>query len=324
MADVAAVAGVSHQTVSRVLNQADAVRPETRDRVLAAIDQLGYRRNETARTLATRTSRLIGVITADFVLYGPATTLLSIQLAAAERGYMVSVATLTEFSAQRLRQAIDQFLSQGVAGIIISAPVARIAEELERITVPVPSIAVASGWINPDSTIARIGVGQRVGVRQALEHLAATGCDEVAHFAGPPHWFDSEERAIQWNESMAELNLRFGGYDRGDWTAESGYVMAQRMLAGHLPEAIVIANDQMALGALRAFGEAGVRVGKDVRIVGYDDEAGTAFFYPSLTTVRQDFFRLGREAVQMLLAVIRGKAVGNILIPSELIVRDSA
>ncbi len=324
MSDVAQLAGVSHQTVSRVLNDSDSVRPQTRERVQAAITQLGYRRNESARTLATRRSKLIGIITADFVYYGPSSTLLSVQLAANEKGYLVSVAVLAEFTKQHLRAAIDQFLSQGVAGIIVAVPLSQIARELERIVIPVPAIAVASAWINPDSTITRVGVDQRVGVRRVLDYLQDVGCQQVGHFAGPQGWFDADEREQAWLEGCEARGMTSTVLDRGDWSAESGYRMAQRLLARTVPEAIFIANDQMSLGALNAFSEAGIKVGQDLRVVGFDDEPGSAYFVPSLTTVRQDYVRLGVEVVDALLENVAGRRTPNVIIPSELIVRDSA
>lgn len=323
MEDVAARAGVSHQTVSRVLNDSGSVRTETKERVLEAIQELGYRRNETARALATRQSRVIGIITPTFIYYGPATTLFSLQVEANKKGYVVSVATLEGFSPELLRDAIDAFLGQGVAGIIVIAPTVELAEALEEFSPPVPHIVVASGWLKGESDTSRVGIDQRSGVREVVAHLSDVGAKKVAYYAGPGNWFDSVERELAWREAVDEYGLEIVAEDRGDWTAQSGYEMTKRLLKEPLPDAVFSCNDQMALGAIRAFAEAGVEVGRDIRLVGFDDEPGTEFFQPSLTTVYQDFARLGSEAVDVLLAELEGREGGSIFIPTCLTVRSS-
>lgn len=324
MTDVAAAAGVSHQTVSRVLNDKGSVREETRQRVLDAIDALGYRRNEAARTLASNRSRLIGVLTPRLVEWGPATTLLSVQLAANREGYFVSVATLAEFTATTIKRAVDDLLSLGVVGLIAIAPVEDMAVELEAQSIPVPTLVVASRWIKDDSTFTRVGVDQRAGVRQALLHLKARGCRSVGHIAGPAADFDAEERDSAWRQYCAELGMKLGPHVRGGWTAEKGYLAAKQLLSKPLPDALFVANDQMALGALRAFSEAGVNVPEDMRLFGFDDQEGVAFFEPGLTTLRQDFAGVGVEAISMLNDLIAGREVASRLLPAELKIRASA
>lgn len=323
MADVAEIAGVSHQTVSRVLNNKGIVRPETRERVLEAIRETGYRRNETARALATNRSKVIGIITPTFVHYGPATTLLSLQLAANDIGYIVSVATLYEFSPESLRHALDQFLSQNVAGIVVIAPVTQIAHELENVDLPVPTICIASAWITPHSRLTRIGVEQRGGVHALIGHLAASGCRTIGHIGGPVEWFDALEREAAWRDAMASHHLEFGPILRGDWTASSGYTLTRGLLEGSLPDALFVANDQMALGALHACAEAGVGVPETLRIVGYDDEDTSAYLTPSLTTVKQNFQQLGSEAIAALIRISQGEAVSDRTLPAELHIRTS-
>ncbi len=324
MADVAAVAGVSHQTVSRVLNNKGAVRPETRERVLRVISEMGYRRNEAARALASNSSRVLGIVTPRFVNYGPATTLLTVQLAANRKGYLVSVATLPEYSSKNLRKAIDDFLSLGVAGIIVIVPVEQMAAELEAQTIPVPTLAIASSWINCEPSVPRIGVDQRSGVFDAMEHLRSRGCQTVAHVAGPPDWFDASERESAWADATADLGLTKGPRIQGDWTAASGHKIGLDLAGRLLPDAIFVANDQMSLGMLQAFYQQGVRVPEDVLVVGFDDEEGSAFFNPALTTVRQDFRKMGVEAIERLTEMIEGRPVPSEMIPATLKVRQSA
>ncbi|MCI1962580.1 MAG: LacI family DNA-binding transcriptional regulator [Ancrocorticia sp.] len=323
MADVAKIAGVSHQTVSRVLNHQELVRPDTRAKVLKAIEETGYRRNETARALATNRSKVLGIITPSFSHYGPATTLLSVQLAAHDVGYIVTVATLSTFESESLRSALDQFLGQGVAGIVVIAPVAGIARELEEATLSVPTIVIASSWISPQSSLLRVGIEQRSGVHAVIAHLALHGCRTIAHIAGPPDWFDAAERKSAWEDSLREFGLDRGPLFSGDWTARSGYRIAQELLSKPLPDAVFVANDQMALGVLHALNERGIRIPEDIRIVGYDDEETSAYLTPSLTTVRQDFHALGTEAVHALIDVIHGDAAAVPTVHSELRIRNS-
>ena len=324
MADVAAVAGVSHQTVSRVLNNKGSVREETRQRILEVMADMGYRRNESARALASSQSRLIGVVTPRFVEWGPATTLLSLQLAANEAGYFVSVATLAEFTAANMERAVDDLLSLGVAGLIVIAPVEPMAREIETQKIPVPTLVIASSWVSHDSEIARIGIDQRVGVKAALSHLKSLGCDSVAHIKGPDGDFDAMERDAAWAEGVAELGMTKGARIQGAWDADTGYAAARQLLAAPLPDAVFVANDQMSLGALKALSEAGVRVPEDLRLFGFDDQDGSAYFEPALTTVRQDFQEIGDEAIAVLRRLIEGESPAIAMIPATLVLRASA
>lgn len=324
MADVAAVAGVSHQTVSRVLNNKGKVHPDTRERVLEAINQMGYRRNEAARALASNSSRLIGIVTPRFVNFGPATTLLSVQLAANKKGYLVSVATLPQYNSENLRIAVDDFLSLGVAGLIVIVPVEQMAVELEAQQIPVPTLAIASTWLEGPTRIPRVGVDQRPGARAGMQLLKDRGCQTVAHIAGPKDWFDANERKRAWEAGLAEFGLKAGPLLQGDWSAKSGRELALELDIDNLPDAIFVGNDQMALGVLQAFSERGIRMPEDVAIIGFDDEEGSAYSIPALTTIRQDFRRMGREAIEMLTSMIAGNPVEQNMIPATLKVRGSA
>ncbi len=324
MTDVAALAGVSHQTVSRVLNKKDDVRPETRKRVLAAIDELGYRRNETARALATRRSNIIGLITTAHVNYGPAQTLFGVELAARDGGYFVAVAALDEFTEEGLSEALDMLLGLGVAGIVVIAPVQEVAAGLGRVSLNVPIVVVSSAWTPGDSKITRVGIDQHQGATLAVDHLIKSGAKTIAHIAGPKNWFDATERQRGWESALENSSAERGVLLRGDWTADSGYALAKEIMAGELPDAIFVSNDQMALGALYALKEGGVAVPEKVRVVGFDNEPGTAFFSPPLTTVQQDFDAVGREAIKTVAALVDGHTVRDRQTTPELIVRESA
>lgn len=324
MTDVAALAGVSHQTVSRVLNNVGKVRPETRDRVLAAIKELGYRRNETARALATNQSKLIGIIAATDVNYGPSQTLFGIELAAKEAGYLVAVAAISEFSEEALREALNISFGLGVAGIIVIAPVLEVAQRLRHLPLDVPTVAVASAWSSDESRLTYVGVNQRAGAMSAVNHLIEKGCTSIAHIAGPSNWFDAAEREEGWREALDLAELPRGTLVRGDWSAGSGHALTRDLITQDLPDAIFSANDQMALGAMFALQEAEIPVPDKVQIVGFDNEPGAEFYSTPLTTVRQNFDAVGRRAIAALRTRIANQDAPNTLIDADLIVRASA
>lgn len=327
MSDVAVRAGVSHQTVSRVLNDHPSVRPETRERVLAAIAELGYRRNSAARALVTRRSGALGVVTTTSAHHGPASTLLGLERAAREVGYYVSVAALDQVDARTMRAALDHFLDQAVEGIAIIAPQVDVAEAVTEFAASVPVVTVTSGYpaesTAADAHVVSVGVDQREGARVATQHLVDLGHREIVHLAGPQDWFDARERLAGWRETCAAAGIPAPEPVQVDWSAESGYREGLRLVDAGLPTAVFAANDQLALGLLRAFWERGVRVPRDVSVVGFDDEAGAAYFVPPLTTVRQDFPALGRSAIDALVRALAGETVDRTLLPATLIPRAS-
>jgi DNA-binding LacI/PurR family transcriptional regulator len=326
MSDVAARAGVSHQTVSRVLNDHPSVRPETRERVQQAIADLGYRRNSAARALVTRRSGALGVVTTASVHHGPTSTLLGLESAAREVGYYVSVAAMDRVDAGTLRGVLDHFLDQAVEGIVIIAPQVDVAEAVLEFASPVPVVTVTSGEpvaVGGPGTVVTVGVDQRAGARAATAHLAGLGHREVVHLAGPQDWFDAQERLAGWREAGEAAGIGTPEPVRVDWSAESGYREGLRLVEQGLPTAVLAANDQLALGLLRAFWERGVRVPQDVSVVGFDDEVGAAYFVPPLTTVRQDFPALGRSAIDALVRALAGEDVPRTLLPATLVERAS-
>ncbi|WP_426592181.1 LacI family DNA-binding transcriptional regulator [Cellulomonas sp. McL0617] len=322
MSDVAALAGVSHQTVSRVLNHHASVRPATRDRVNDAIAQLGYRRNSAARALVTRRSGVLGVVTPATALYGPTSTLVGLEEAARDVGWYVSVATIRTFDGETMHAAVEHFLAHGVDGIAIIAPTTEVAHAIAAIDLPVPVVLISSASDLPPGTELRaVGVDQRHGARLATQHLLDQGHTSVLHVAGPQDWFDAQDRLAGWREVCGPGAPE---HIEADWGAEDGYALGRRLVREGLPSAIFAANDQLALGLLHAFWEAGVRVPSDVALVGFDDEVGAAHYTPPLTTVRQDFAALGRLAVSSLEAAFAGESTRHQRIPAELVVRASS
>lgn len=322
MSDVAQVAGVSHQTVSRVLNGHPSVREATRERVLAAIVELGYRRNTAARALVTRRSGTIGVVTLSEPEFGPTSTFIAVESAAREAGYYVSVATLPPAQAEGVSRVLEHFLSQAVEGVIVIAPLASVSDALRPFAEQVPVVTIAAGT-PAGQAFHPISVDQVLGARLATRHLIELGHREVVHLAGPQDWLDARERTIGWRSELAAAGLTAGDPIPGDWTAERGYAVGRRLVAEGVPSAVFAANDQLALGLLRAFAEARLSVPRDVSVVGFDDIAGAANFIPPLTTVRQDFLTLGRRSIAMLLSAIAGEDLDHTPIPPSLVVRSS-
>lgn len=321
MADVARLAGVSHQTVSRVLHDSPNVRGETRDRVLAAIRQLDYRPNSMARALATGRSKTLGVVSSDTTFYGPASTLFGIEQAAHDAGYAVSVASLRSLSRSMVLDAIQQLRDQGVDGVAVIAPLRANVDALRHVNPDFPVVAVEAGH---NAAIPVATVDQRAGAAAATRHLLNLGHKTVWHLAGPTDWQEAEERIIGWRSALEAACAPIPEVIRGDWTPRSGYELGESLLAIKNLTAIFVANDQMALGFLRRLHEAGREVPKDLSIVGFDDIPESAYFTPPLTTVRQDFSELGRRCLHILLAKIEGEDLSmRVVVPPELVVRDS-
>lgn len=321
MEDVAKLAGVSHQTVSRVLNTHPNVSPQTRERVKKAIADLGYRRNTAARSLVTRRSQTIGVLGSDMSHFGPANTLLGVQQAARDEGYFVSVASLSEVTPAAIKDAIEYCMLQSVDGIVVVVPHETMFESLRTISISVPLVAVGFG---ADEWISVAAVNQRMGASLAVQHLVDLGHTAIAHLSGPPDWIDAAARIDGWRRTLAQAGLADSVLIRGDWSAESGYRAGRELAAAGNVTALFAANDQMALGALRAFSEAGLRVPTDISVVGYDDQAEAAYFVPPLTTVNQDFKELGARCMQMLLFdMANGHSGSASVVNPKLVVRSS-
>jgi DNA-binding LacI/PurR family transcriptional regulator len=322
MADVAELAGVSHQTVSRVLHDSPHVRGQTRERVLAAIRQLDYRPNSMARALVTGRSKTLGVVSFDTTLYGPASTLLGIEQAAHEAGYAVSVSSLRSLNRGTVVAALQQFRDQGVDGVAVIAPVRAGIDALRHVQQDFAVVAVEAG---PSASISVASVDQVAGAAAATRHLLNLGHKTVWHLAGPSDWNDAEERIQGWRSVLEAAGAPVPVLLRGDWTPRSGYELGQNLLKVRELTAVFVGNDQMALGLLRRLHEAGREVPRDLSVVGFDDIPEAAYFSPPLTTVRQDFAELGRRCLHLLLARIEGDALpARAVVAPELVVRASS
>ena len=322
MADVARLAGVSHQTVSRVLNEHPNVRPLTRDKVLAAIRELAYRPNAAARTLVTRRTHTLGVITADTMLYGPTSMLYGFERAAHDT-YFVSVASLPALDRRSMLDAVDRFLGQGVEGIIVIATQDTAVAALAHVPPEVPLVAVGCGT---RASVTSVAIDNTAGAATATRYLFGLGHRCVYHVAGPSSCLDAKERVVGWQQVIRAAGVPEPPVLAGDWSASSGYELGRQLASEPGLTAIFCANDTMALGVIRALTERGLRVPEDVSIVGFDDVPEAGFFRPPLTTVRQDFGEVGRQALSTLVDRMVGviPAGPRVQVAPELIVRASA
>jgi DNA-binding LacI/PurR family transcriptional regulator len=322
MLDVARLAGVSHQTVSRVLNGHRNVSPQTRAGVLAAIRHLGYRPNAAARTLVTGRTNALGVISFDSTVYGPSSMLYGLERAA-RPDYSVAIASLPAFDRRSLHEAVERFLTEAVEGIIVIAPGNAAVQALIELAADIPLVAVKCGTNAPLPSVA---IDNLAGAARATQHLLDLGHQTVHHLGGPPTWLDAQERAEGWRETLRAAGTSEPELICGDWSARSGYEVGHRLAAMPEVTAVLCGNDQMALGLLRALAERGRQVPGDVSVVGFDDIPEAPFFPPPLTTVRQDFGELGRRALHLLKDRISGEQGFRPTLPiaPDLVVRASS
>ena len=322
MTDVAKLAGVSHQTVSRVLNEHPNVRQRTRIRVQAAITELGYRPNQPARLLATGTSQVIGFVSRSSTLYGPASMITALAEAALEHGFAVNVESVRTLDRKPVADAIGRLLDQRVAGLVVIVPVESANDALDDLADDIPLVNVDGDPRRPTELVT---VDQEAGARAATEHLLAAGHRTVWHVSGPGNWFDSQGRVAGWRQALADAGADIPPVMPGDWSAASGYRAGQILARMNDVTAVFAANDHLALGILRALHEKGRRVPQDISVVGFDDVPEAAYFIPPLTTIRPDFDAVAAASLELLVAQIRsGHRLGDrrILAPT-LVSRDS-
>ena len=301
MTDVAAVAGVSHQTVSRVINGHPNVTERTRVRVLAAIQELGYRPNRAARMLATGRSRVIGVVSRSSTLYGPAATLAALAESALQHEFTVNVESVRTLDRDPVAEAIGRHLDQRVAGLVVIAPADAASEALEVVPDDMPLVCIDGDPERPNELVT---VDQEAGAYAATRHLLDAGHATVWHVSGPDNWFDARGRITGWRRALEEAGAEIPPVIPADWSAESGYQAGLVLARMDEVTAVFAANDHLALGLLRALHEHGRSVPGDVSIVGFDDVPEAGYYIPPLTTVRPDFEAIADASLSLLVAQI--------------------
>jgi DNA-binding LacI/PurR family transcriptional regulator len=318
--DVARLAGVSHQTVSRVLNDHPSIRPETRERVQQVMADLQYRPNRAARALVTSRSQTIGILAASSSMYGPASSIASIEAAARARGYWVSTANIDSRDPQSIPAGIAHLTAQSVEGLVVIAPQVRVIRAIAAQRLDIPYVTLQSTDLDPDHTLT---VDQIAGARMATKHLISAGHRAIYHIAGPQDWIEAEARMRGFLEEMSANDVPTTAPILGDWSADFGYYAGRELLQVRDFTAVFCSNDQMALGFMHAVRDEGLDVPRDVSIVGFDDIPEAAHFWPPLTTIRQDFADLGRRCVDLLLGPEQSAERPAGAIAPQLIVRGS-
>ncbi|MEV6342828.1 LacI family DNA-binding transcriptional regulator [Actinoplanes sp. NPDC051851] len=320
MADVAKLAGVSSQTVSRVANGQSGVVESTREQVLAAMRELGYRPNSAARSLRYGRFNTIGVILFGLASTGNSRTVEAIATHAATEGYAITLIPVGVPTQDNVLGAFTRMGELAVDGVIVIIEI----HLLDATTVALPpGVHVVVVDSDAGDRYPVVDTDQADGARQAVRHLLELGHHSVWHVAGPAGSYSADRRAVAWRTVLEEAGRPIPAILRGDWSAESGYRAAL-----DLPDdctAVFAGNDQMALGVLRALHERGRAVPSEVSVVGFDDLAEASSYLPPLTTVHQDFAEVGRRCVQSLLAQIRAEPAGpgTDLVPTHLVVRGS-
>ncbi|MEV3971475.1 LacI family DNA-binding transcriptional regulator [Streptomyces sp. NPDC050698] len=324
MADVARMAGVSKQTVSRVLNDHPAVRPGTREAVLAAMRTLGYRPSRSARSLASGRTRMLGVISFDAARYGPASILTAINTAAQKAGYLVSSIALDTADHDTVVEAVNRLSAEGADGVIAIAPQLWVGRALAETTDLGTPLVVLENALDEGTPL--ITGDSRTGARKATEHLLGLGHATVRHIAGPTGWTSADQRLASWEATLRAAGAAVTAPLVGDWSAGSGYDLGRRLARSPEVTAVFVSNDQMALGVLHALHEAGRSVPGEVSVVGYDDVPEAAHYLPPLTTVRTDFAEIGTRSLRLLLDRIDGPGEPRVdtVVPVDLVVRASS
>ncbi len=322
--DVAAYCGISYQTVSRVINGSPQVSAKTRQRVTDAIKVLNYQPNKAARMLVTRRSSIIEVITFGASYYGPAQMMSGVERAARQLGYRLMFASLEQVAPDEVETVLENLGVRSVDGTVIIAPIdSAVFDEIDRAYQGIPFLKL--GTLS-DPHVPSVGIDQMLGSQIVTQHLINLGHTRIAEIRGPEQWHDANDRHTSWLKTLASNGLKPAGSEAGDWSAQSGYDAAKHLMENRIGfSALVVANDQMALGAMRALRERGLGIPGDVSVVGFDDIPEAAFFEPPLTTVRQDFAAMGQQAVEYLAQIIEDPHTPphpQVLYP-ELIIRRS-
>jgi DNA-binding LacI/PurR family transcriptional regulator len=290
--------------------------------VLAAMRELDYRPNSAARMLVTGRSGVLGVVSFDTTLYGPASTLYGIEQAARAAEYMVSIVSLSALTRSAIEDGVERLRTQSVDGVIILAPHRSAADGLRGLPPDFPVVVVGAG---DDLPVPVAAVDNHAGGTRVTRHLLSLGHETVWHIAGPADWIDAAARVAGWREALAAEGRPIPEPLVGDWSPGSGYEQGKVLAADPGVTAVFAANDPMALGLLRALREAGRRVPEDVSVAGYDDVPEARYFAPPLTSLRQPFGEVGRHAFGLLLDRIAGvmPTPARRTVEPELVVRES-
>jgi LacI family transcriptional regulator len=330
---VAKEAGVSIQTVSRVINNRQEITPATRQHVQEVIKRLGYQPNAIARSLSQRRTHTLGVVTSGLEYYGPSHILVGVEQGANQEGLSILLNLLHEPESEDIGKIVNGLISRQVEGIIWAVPEignnrAWFREVMPHLTIPVVFLST-----QPKGDLNVVEIDNRHGAYMATQHLLERGYQKIGHIAGPLTWWAASERRGGWQDALTAAGGLCGDGQvvEGNWSAESGERGLHDLLA-KFPDvqAVFASNDQMALGLMRAARSLGKRIPEDLAVVGFDDIPESAFYYPPLTTIRQGLYELGRIAVQTFMKLRQAEQkdesmpiAHTLMLQPQLVIRES-
>jgi DNA-binding LacI/PurR family transcriptional regulator len=327
--EVAAAAGVSTQTVSRVVNSRPDVASDTRALVQQVIETMGYQPSKIARSLIRGQSYSLGVVSSSIGLYGPSLVLQGIQEAAVEEGYSLMLNILPDAEDFDARKVLREILSYHVDGILWAVP--EIGQNRDLIQQALPNLTVPIVFLNvqPRPNLVTAVIDNKHGGRIATQHLIEQGRQNIGIITGPMNWWEARQRELGWREELAahDRTIDESYIANGDWTPSSGERCIRMLLEWHPDmDAVFVCNDQMALGAMKVARQMGRQIPADLAVVGYDDIPESPYFSPALTTVRQDVAEMGRQGVKQLLTLLDDENLESrsVVLPPNLIVRESS
>jgi DNA-binding LacI/PurR family transcriptional regulator len=332
--EVASAAGVSTQTVSRVINDRPDVSRATRQRVQAVIERLGYQPSAVARSLIRQRSFALGVVTAGLKFIGPSRTLSGITSAAEEAGYSLLLKELPRFDPREIASIFQTLVSHQVDGIIWAVP--EVGENLRWIDDPSVDLGIPVVYLTMHSRerINVVSIDNYLGGQIAMAHLIEQGYERIGHISGPLDWWEARERKAAWSDGLRDAGLPMDEKHcvEGTWSSRSGARVIEQLFHQY-PEmdAVFAANDQMALGVMQYACRSGIEIPDDLGVVGFDDIPESEFFWPPLTTIQQDQFNLGEVAIEEIIKIIESGydehdpvRPKSILLAPTLVVRQSS
>lgn len=321
--DVARHAGVSYQTVSRVLNKSANVSEATRHKVEKSIELLRYVPNRLAQQLVGKQTQTVGLVTISLALHAPSQVAAAVKRYANMEGYQVLISMIDENVNHSIQDSINELKSQLVSKVIVNVPLE--AEQAQKIATDNDDIVCLFLDVDPYSSVFNVSFNPADGTRASVKYLYELGHREIALLAGPESSVSAQLRLKSWIETLKGYGLEPATVIRGNWDAQSGYSGALQMLRETAQfSAVLVANDQMALGVLSAFHQQQISIPAEKSVIGYDGTYESSFFYPALTTVSLDLDLQGKEAVRRILDSCDDNALRmSSILPARLVVRQS-
>ena len=332
--EVASAAGVSTQTVSRVVNDRPDVADETRERVRKVIDQLDYQPSALARSLIQQRSFTLGVVTAGLKYTGPSRTLSGITNAAEEFGYSLLLKELPRFNANNVLPTLQELFSHHADGVIWAVP--EVGENREWLTDLLPDLHVPIVFLTmaPRQNVPMVSIDNYRGGRMATEHLLEQGYRHIGHISGPLNWWEARQRMAGWKDALlsAGMTAQENHWVEGNWSSASG-AQAVNVLFEQYPDidAVFAGNDQMALSVMQAACRREIRVPHQLGVVGFDNLPESEFFWPPLTTIHSEQYTVGKMAVEEVIKIIEAARQSHeviepasIMLTPALVIRQSS